>query len=208
MRGPASGREIPIMFKAIDRLVSASLRGIHDGVLGPYGGAILGTLLIIVVIGHIGNILVPNHELEKPAIKLASATTSTPAPAPKKAVAAAPVQSLATLLASADAAAGKRTARKCSVCHDFSKGGPNKFGPNLWNVVGAKRARRKNYSYSKAMLAAGGTWTYKALNAFITNPRGDIKGTKMSFSGLKKAKQRANVIAFLRSLSDAPKPLP
>jgi len=196
------------MFKMIDRLVRAVLKGIHDGVLGPYGGAVLGTLLTIVVIGHIGDILVPNRELEKPVIKIAGGETEKPAAETKKKAAAAPVQSAVALLATADAEAGKSVARKCAACHDFTKGGPNKVGPNLWNIVGAKRARRDDYTYSKAMRAAGGAWTYEALDAFLTNPRGVVKGTKMGFGGLKKVKQRANVIAFLRSLSDAPKPLP
>ncbi len=112
------------------------------------------------------------------------------------------------LLATASVEAGKKTAKKCVVCHSFKKGGAKKIGPPLWNVVNAKRARSAGFRYSSGLAKAGGEWGYAELNDFIANPKKSIPGTKMIFAGVKKASDRANIIAFLRSLSDNPAPLP
>lgn len=116
--------------------------------------------------------------------------------------------SLAALLAGADLAAGEKIAKRCVTCHSFAKDGANKVGPNLWGIVGAPHAHRADYNYSPAMKSAGGVWTYEALDAYLTTPRAVVPGTKMTFAGLKDAKQRADLIAWLRTLSDDPPPLP
>ena len=115
---------------------------------------------------------------------------------------------LATRLAAANADKGRKSAKACTACHDFSQNGPNKVGPNLWGVVGAKQAGKSDFGYSPAISGLGGTWSFEELDAFLTNPKGYAPGTKMGFGGIKKGKKRANVIAFLRSLSDSPLPLP
>ena len=113
------------------------------------------------------------------------------------------------LLAAADTAAGEKVAKKCKSCHSFDKDGPNKIGPNLWDVVENPIANNDGYKYSDALASRSGeVWSYQALNDYLENPKGWAPGTKMSFAGLKKADQRANVIVFLRGLSDAPTPLP
>ncbi len=112
------------------------------------------------------------------------------------------------LLAMADTAAGQKVAKKCNACHDLAKGGPNKVGPNLWGIVGAAVAGREGYKYSGALAGLGGDWTYEALDAFLTKPKDFAPGTKMSFAGIKKPGDRANIIAFLRMLSDNPMALP
>jgi cytochrome c len=120
--------------------------------------------------------------------------------------AAAPI---AERLKTADPAKGEAIAQKCKACHDFNKGGPNKVGPNLWNIVGSKPGEVPNYSFSDAMKArADKPWTYEALDAFLTSPRTDVPGTKMTFVGLPKAQERADLIAWLRLQSDSPVPLP
>ena len=124
------------------------------------------------------------------------------------AMAAEPAGSLAERLAAGDIEAGKKVWRKCKACHTIDKGGKKRIGPNLWNVVGADVAAREGYKYSKAMAAFGGQWTYERLDAYLTKPRKVVKGGKMSFVGLKKPKDRANVIAFMRSMADEPLPLP
>ena len=111
------------------------------------------------------------------------------------------------LLASADIAKGQKLTKKCAACHSFDNGGPNKVGPNLYNIVGAKLAAKPGFSYSPALVAKGGNWGYEELNAFLYKPKKFVKGTKMAFAGLKKEKDRANMIAYLRSLSASPKPL-
>ena len=124
------------------------------------------------------------------------------------AMAAEPAKSLAERLAAADPEAGKKVWRKCKACHTTDKGGKKRIGPNLWNIVGADVAAREGFKYSKGMIAFGGQWTYERLDAYLTKPRKVVKGGKMSFVGLKKPKDRANVIAFLRAQADEPLPLP
>ena len=116
--------------------------------------------------------------------------------------------SLPDLLKAADAAAGEKIATKCKACHDFTKGGPNKIGPNLWDIVDAKQAHLDNFSYSDAVKGLGGQWTYENLDKFLTAPKAYAPGTKMAFPGLKKPEERAALLAYLRTLSDSPKPLP
>lgn len=115
------------------------------------------------------------------------------------------------LLAAADPEAGQSVARKCLQCHSFEKDGKNKVGPNLWNIVNTPYGQVEGYAYSKPLKAAqaqGKKWDYEALNGFLYKPKKYLKGTKMAFVGLKKPQDRANLIAYLRSLSDAPTPLP
>jgi cytochrome c len=119
-----------------------------------------------------------------------------------------PEESIATLLASANADRGKADIKVCSACHSFDKGGPNMVGPDLWGVVGRPRASVPGFDYSPAMKAKGGTWTFDELNQFLAKPQSYIPGTKMTFGGFDRAAQRADVIAYLRTLSDQPVPLP
>lgn len=114
------------------------------------------------------------------------------------------------LLASASADKGKQIARKCAACHDLSKGGRNKYGPALYGVVGTPVGANATYKYStalKAMAVKGDIWTYAALDAFLAKPRDFAPGTKMSFS-LRKEKDRADLLAYLRTLSASPVALP
>src|SRR5262245_38603579 len=120
---------------------------------------------------------------------------------------AAPQESIAELLANADPKRGEQVSRVCQTCHTFDKGGPNKVGPNLWGIVGRPKVE-PGFNYSAAMKAKGGDWTIDDLNQFLASPRGYIPGTAMSFAGLPRDPQRADVIAYLNTLSDSPKPLP
>jgi cytochrome c len=121
--------------------------------------------------------------------------------------AAAPQGSIAQLLVSADPKRGEQIAKVCTTCHTFEKGGPNKVGPNLWDIVGRPKVE-PGFNYSAAMKAKGGDWTFDDLNAFLASPRGFVPGTAMSFAGLPRDQQRADVIAYLDTLSDNPKPFP
>lgn len=125
-----------------------------------------------------------------------------------RAAAAEPAKGLAELLAAADPKKGKKVWNKCKACHTLDKGGKKRIGPNLWNIVGADVAAREGFKYSKAMVAFGGKWTYERLDAYLTKPRKVVPGGKMAFIGLKKAKDRANVIALMRTMADEPLPLP
>lgn len=113
------------------------------------------------------------------------------------------------LLAAANADAGKDAAKKCAACHTFEKGGANKIGPNLWNVVNAKQGHRaEGFAYSTALSGMQGTWDYQHLAEFLYNPKKYAPGTKMSFAGVKKPEELANIIAFLRTQNDSPPALP
>jgi cytochrome c len=113
-----------------------------------------------------------------------------------------------TVLASADVAKGAEVHKRCEQCHDISKGGPNKIGPELWGVVGRPRASHPGFSYSSAMKAKGGSWTFDELFHFLKSPGSYIPGTKMSFAGLRSSQDRIDLIAYLRTQSDSPVPIP
>ena len=112
------------------------------------------------------------------------------------------------LLALANVAHGEKVFKKCSACHMIVSDGKNMIGPNLWGVIGRQAAVISNYNYSKAMKDYGKEWSFEEMNAYLIKPQAYIKGTKMAFAGLRKEKDRASVILYMNSKSDAPKPLP
>ncbi len=113
------------------------------------------------------------------------------------------------LIASADANAGANVAKKCLTCHSFEKGGANKVGPNLWNIVNKAKAATAGFQYSKTLTEMKSQkWGYEELWAFLNAPQAYAKGTKMAFAGVKNPQELANLIAHLRTFSDAPAPLP
>ncbi len=116
--------------------------------------------------------------------------------------------SVATLLANADSAAGKKTFKSCAGCHNAAEGKGSKQGPNLWGIVGRDIASVDGFGYSGALSEKEGAWDWDALNAFLLNPKGFATGTKMAYSGLKKDAARANLMAWLNEQSGTPIPLP
>jgi cytochrome c len=168
--------------------------------------AILIGGIIFFLTGLIGDLLVRERLPEKPALAIAVA----PAPTGGGAAKPAGPAPIAPLLASADPKAGDQFAhRVCVACHTFDKGGKPGVGPNLYGVVGAPHDHEQGFNYSPAMQKfKGQPWTYDALNEWLYKPSAYAPGTRMSFAGITNDKQRADVIAYLRSLSDNPEPLP
>lgn len=119
-----------------------------------------------------------------------------------------PKLSLAAMLGKADVASGEKAAKKCAACHTFDQGGPNKIGPNLHGIVGHQVASHDGFAYSEALKAFGGAWDYEKLDCFLKDPKGCVAGTKMAFAGVKKDSERADLIAYLRSISPSAPPLP
>jgi len=167
--------------------------------------AVLIAGIAFFISGTIGDLLVRYHRPHEPAFKIEIAAA---APAPG----AAPVvlNPIGPLLASADAAAGETIAkRQCASCHTFTDGGKNSVGPNLYGIVGEPRAEgHAGFGYSASLKAKVGKWTYEELNAWLNKPATFAPGTRMAFAGLNSEKQRADVIAYLRTLAASPVPLP
>lgn len=137
------------------------------------------------------------------ALCLAIASAARSAPAPQA------IEPIDGLLSHADVAAGEKTGRVCLTCHNVAKGGGTVIGPNLWNVVGRPHAAVPGFTYSAALKATQArSWTYDELNHWLYSPQAYAPGTFMGFPGLKKDQDRADVIAWLRTLSDHPQPLP
>ena len=115
---------------------------------------------------------------------------------------------IVTVMALGDIASGEKIFKKCAACHSINKGGKNKIGPALYNVVDRAVGGVDDYKYSKALASYGKKWTFEELNGFLTKPSTYLKGTKMSYAGLRKEKDRASVIKYLNQNSDSPKLLP
>ena len=174
--------------------------------MNKVAAAILSAGIIAMVVSFVGSALVKPAPLAKKAYIVQGVEQPGAAPG-----AAAPEQlpPVAPLLAKADVAHGEQVSKVCSACHTFQKGQAPGVGPNLYGVVGGPHAHEQGYSYSAGMSGLKSEpWSYDALNDFLAHPQQTVKGTKMTFAGLPKPQDRADIIAYLRSLSDNPPPLP
>ncbi len=183
------------------------------------GAAALIAALLVLGVSVAGNLLIP-AEKASPSGTVASAPAP-PAPAETKPAAPPaaaetkpadpPAETLKAVKPSppvktADTAEGAKVFNKCKACHSATKDGKNKFGPKLWGVVERAKASVGGYKYSAALSGLGGKWSAADLDAFLKAPKKFAPGTKMPFAGLKKAAERAAVIAFLRRPAGQPKP--
>tara|TARA_B100001142_G_scaffold307796_2_gene338753 strand:- start:264 stop:806 length:543 start_codon:yes stop_codon:yes gene_type:complete len=169
--------------------------------------AILMVALLVIGIGKISGVI---FHVEKPKTQgyvveteqVASNLSSDDAKVVEEKV------DIAALMSLGDAVSGEKIFKKCAACHSINKGGKNKIGPALYNVVGRKVGGVSDYKYSKALATYERNWTFEELNGFLLKPAKWIKGTKMAYAGLRKEKDRASIIKYLNQNSDNPQPLP
>lgn len=173
--------------------------------LNKIAGAVLGTLMFVLGLNIVAERLFENHAPKVPGYDLPQAAEASAGAAAPEAKAATP---LPVLLAKADAAKGEKAIAKCKTCHSFEKGGPNKIGPDLFGVLGRQVAHHEGFAYSKGMKDHGGSWNFENLSEFLANPKKAVPGTLMNFAGVTKEEERADILAYLNTLSDSPLPLP
>ena len=167
-------------------------------------GCFLASALFALVVGKVSNAVVDPHHLEKPAIAVSDEAPTETAAAP-----AAELPPIGPKLKDANVDHGKAIfQQQCFTCHTIDKGAANKVGPNQWDIVGRPKGSHEGFSYSSGMKAMGGNWNYEDINHMIFKPQAFVKGTKMAFAGLPKEQDRADVIAYLRTMNDNPPPLP
>ena len=166
-------------------------------------GCFLASALFAMVLGKVSNALVSVHMPEKPAIAVSEAASAAAGEKPAE------LPAIGPKLKDANVDRGKQLfQQQCFTCHTIDKGGVNKVGPNQWDIVGRKKASHEGFSYSSALQAKGGEWTYEDINHMIFKPQAFVRGTKMAFAGLPKEQDRADLIAYLRTMNDNPPPLP
>ena len=168
--------------------------------------AILLVALMIIGISKISNVIFYVEKPEKPGyaveVEQVSSTSTTSTNEVEKKI------DIAALMAMGDIEKGMKVWKKCSACHSIEKGGKNKIGPALYNVVGRLVGGLDDYKYSKTLASYGKNWTFEELNGFLLKPASYLKGTKMSYAGLRKEKDRASIIKYLNQKGDNPIPLP
>lgn len=170
-------------------------------------GAVLATGLGMMAVKEAAHTVYHPHFPEKPAYDIAIEVEQ---PTEQVEAVERPVD-FGVLLASADIARGEAVSKRCASCHHFEKGGPNATGPDLWSMIGRAPGAAPGFAYSEAMTAYGAAnpqWTYEGLYGFLKAPKAYMPGTAMSFAGLAKQEDRIALIAYMRSMADAPAPLP
>jgi cytochrome c len=181
--------------------------------LNKLAGAFLGAVFFLMSLGLASDALFAEHSVETPGFAIVAAEAPAEGEGGGEAAPAAELAPISPLLASADPAAGEVVFKKCASCHSWEEGGANKTGPNLWNIVNRPVAAHPDYKFSAALVEyaakdGGKVWDYEALNRFLHGPKAYIPGTAMGFAGLKKDTDIANLIAWMRTHSPSPAPLP
>ena len=158
-------------------------------------GAVLASVLVIIGVQHLAAIIYHTESADPLTYPVEVAEEGHGGAAADKPVEV--VIPFTQLLASADASKGAKVFKKCASCHTLPEGGNNGTGPNLFGIVGRGVGSTSGFSYSQGMATLGGTWTFDRLNEFLTKPKAYLPDTKMSFAGVKKPQQRADLVAFL-----------
>jgi len=168
--------------------------------------SIVFAVILIIGINKIADSIYYVEKPEKSAYQVESVTTVANTTASEINSENSGSENIMALFASASAAEGAKVFSKCKSCHSIAKGGGNKIGPALWGVLGRKAGSLSDYKYSKAMSAYGKSWSFEEMDGFLAKPKEWIKGTKMSYAGLKNAKDRAALILYMNENTDSPLP--
>ncbi len=169
--------------------------------------SIVLALVLILGINKITDVIFYVEKPEKSAYQVATVTTVASTTSAETGSASSESGNIMALFASTSVAEGAKVFKKCAACHSITENGGNKIGPALWSVLGRVSGSLPDYKYSKAMAAYGKNWSFEEMNGFLIKPKGWIKGTKMSFAGLKKANERAAVILFMNTKTNNSLPL-
>ena len=169
--------------------------------------SIVFAIILVLGINKVTDVIFYIEKPEKSAYQVATATTIASTTSAETGLVSSESGNIMALFASTSAADGTKVFKKCLACHSIEKGGPNKIGPNIFGVLNRKAGSISGYKYSKAMVAFGKSWSVEEMDGFLTKPRDWVKNTKMSFIGLKNAKDRAAVILYLNEKTDSPLPL-
>ena len=168
--------------------------------------SIIFAIILVFGINKIADVIFFIKKPEKSAYQVAMTTTASTTAA-EKSLKNSDSGNIIALFASTSATDGAKVFKKCAACHSIAQGGGNKIGPALWGVLGRQAGSISDYKYSKAMAAYGKAWSFDEMNGFLKKPKDWIKGTKMSFMGLKNPKDRAAVILYMNENTDNPLPL-
>ncbi len=166
--------------------------------------SIVFAVVLIVGINKIADVIFFVEKPENSAYQVATVTT---AASTASAETSSGTGDIMAIFASTSAAEGAKVFKQCLACHSIAEGGKNKIGPALWGVLGRQAGSLPDYKYSKAMAAYGKKWSFEEMNGFLLKPKDWIKGTKMSYAGLKKEKDRAAVILYMNENTNNPLPL-
>lgn len=169
--------------------------------------SIVFAIILVLGINKVTDVIFYVEKPEKSAYQVATVTTIASTTSAETGSASSESGNIMALFASTSVAEGAKIFKKCAACHSIAEGGGNKIGPALWGVMGRPAGTIPDYKYSKAMAAHGKNWSFEEMNGFLIKPRDWIKGTKMSFAGLKKAKERAAVILYMNENTNSPLPL-
>ena len=169
--------------------------------------SIVFAIILVLGINKVTDVIFYVEKPEKSAYQVASVTTVASTTSAETDSVSSDSGNIMALFASASAAEGAKVFKKCAACHSIAEDGGNKIGPALWGVLGRPAGSIPDYKYSKAMAAHGKNWSFEEMNGFLIKPKDWIKGTKMSFAGLKKAKERAAVILYMNENTNSPLPL-
>ena len=169
--------------------------------------SIVFAIILVIGINKVTDVIFYVEKPEKSAYQVATVTTVASTTSAETGSVSSDSGNIMALFASTSATDGAKIFKKCAACHSIAEGSGNKIGPALWGVLGRPAGSIPDYKYSKAVAAYGKNWSFEEMNGFLIKPKNWIQGTKMSFAGLKKAKERAAVILYMNENTNSPLPL-